>query len=155
MSESLQTYKRVSADLLQARIETVKTLREDETEYYEIVKDRTNGEHYLLYTYVHLVIADGHRETYYHLMPLASDDVLGLLFGEQEYRYPDSWTRPYLRNSAEDDGYVWFDPAYAEHYDAYEQTGRKLQDALREFKQNGSLDEEAVRRLLEKLDGLD
>ncbi|MBO9606276.1 MAG: hypothetical protein J7639_10010 [Paenibacillaceae bacterium] len=155
MNGSMKASKRVAAAALRERIETVRALQENEIDAYEIVKDRTNGEHYLLYYYVHLNIADGSKETYYHLMPIDNDDVLAIVLGEQPYEYPEHWHRPFLRNSAEDDGYVWFDPSAADVYDSFEQTGLKLQEALLEFKRNGSLDEEAVRKLLEKLDQTD
>ncbi|WP_409346512.1 hypothetical protein [Paenibacillus sp. MBLB4367] len=153
MNDSLTGQQRVSHETLAERLETVKPLEQNDLESYEIVKDRTTGEHYLLYHYIHIVVADGgHKETYYHLMPLETDDVLAVMFGDQGYKYPDQWSKPYLRNSSDNDSYVWFDPSYAEEYNQYENTGRKLQDMLRAFKEEGQFDESKVRELLRRMD---
>lgn len=153
MNQSLTEQQRVSHEVLANRLETVKPLQQNELEAYEIVKDTTTGEHYLLYSYIHIAIADGgHKETYYHFMPLESDDVLGMMFGEQAFAYPDNWKKPFLRNSAEDDSYVWYDPSFTAQYDQFEAVGHKLQDMLRAFKEKGEFDENQVRELLKRMD---
>jgi len=153
MNESLTGKQRVSHKLLSERLETVKPLEQNDIETYEIVKDRITGEHYLLYYYIHIAVAEGgHKETYYHLMPLETDDVLATIFGDQAFKYPEHWLKPYLRNSSDDDSYVWYDPSFVEDFDHYEQTGRKLQDMLRAFKEEGQFDENKVRELLRRMD---
>lgn len=153
--KSFKHAKLIPNHLLQERLETVKELKATPTETYEIVKDKQTGEHYLLYYYVHQLIADNdHEETYYHLMPLESDDVLAIIVENKGVSYPDYWTRPFLRNSSPDESYVWFDPTHQTEFDKNEEVGNKLKKMLAEFKQSGSKDEEAVRKLLDELDQL-
>jgi hypothetical protein len=155
MSESFKSMKRVSHDLLQQRLEKVKELVQTDLESYEIHKDTQTGEHYLLFYYEHLLIADNnHKETYYHLMPLETDDVLSLVLGEEPYDYPANWTRPFLRNSSENDSYVWFDPTHQTVYAENEEIAEKLKQKLLEFKQKGNIDEETIKNLLNDLDKL-
>ncbi|HEY0828867.1 MAG TPA: hypothetical protein VGE40_12285 [Bacilli bacterium] len=153
MVESFKHAKLVPHYLLQERLEMVKELNAAPTETYEIVKDKETGEHYLLYYYVHQLIADNdHKETYYHLMPLETDEVLAIIIENGEYSYPDYWTRPFLRNSSRDENYVWFDPAHQAEFEENEVIADKLKKMLAAFKQSGSRDEEAVRKLLDELD---
>lgn len=155
MNESFKSLKRVPHDLLQTRLEQVKILLKTDLEAYEIQKDKLNGEHYLLFYYEHLLIADNnHKETYYHLMPLETDDVLALVLGEQPYTYPDNWTQPFLRNSSDNDSYVWFDPSHQTVFDEHAEIGEKLKQKLLEFKQKGNIDEETIQQLFNDLDKL-
>jgi hypothetical protein len=156
MNESLQDTKRITAELLQERIKTVRTLKQDKLELYEIAKDEETGEHYLHYAYVHRNIAAigpgaGAEEEFHHLMPLESDDVLGYLFSEQPYSYPEHWHRAYLRNGPEGE-YVWFDPGYIEEHDENEALGHSIVEELMKYKQSGERSEETLRKLLESLD---
>lgn len=155
MIESFKITKRIPHHILQERMETIKELSRTNTASYDIVKDKETGEHYLLHYYEHLLIADNnHRETYYHLMPLESDNVLAIILEEQSYTYPDYWKNAYLRNSSDDNSYVWFDPAHQVEFEQNEEIGARLKQMLAAFKQNGALDEESVKKLLRDLDQL-
>ncbi len=155
MNESFKNAKLIPHYLLQERLETVKELKTAPTESYEIVRDKETGEHYLLYYYVHQLIADNdHKEMYFHLMPLESDDVLAIIVENEEYSYPDYWTRPFLRNSSRDESYVWFDPAHQAEFEENEVIADKLKKMLANFKLIGAKDEEAVRKLLDELDNI-
>ncbi|WP_426453943.1 hypothetical protein ACP26L_15960 [Paenibacillus sp. S-38] len=149
--------RQVSSQELQERLETVRTLQENELEMYEIAKDKLTGEHYLHYSYLHRNLAGapgagaGGEEVFHQLLPLDSDDVLGVLFSEQPYAYPQHWKRAFLRNGPEGH-YVWFDPAYAEEEAENEAYGLDLASRLAEFKRQGNVSEEAVKRFLEELD---
>lgn len=156
MSESWQDSKRVASASIADRLETVKPLKEDELELYEIAKDKATGEHYLHYAYLHRNLAaagpgSGQEEIFHHLMPLGSDDVLGILFSGAPYAYPEHWSKPFLRNGPEGD-YVWFDPTYADEEARHEAIGKEIEEQLRLFKQAGELSQEEVRKLLERLD---
>ncbi|MDB5055488.1 MAG: hypothetical protein JWM44_3538 [Bacilli bacterium] len=155
MSESLRKSTRVHHLILQERLEKVKELSQTDLEAYEIHKDKETGEHYLLYYYEHLNIADSnHRENYYHLMPLDTDEVLAIILGEEKYVYPEYWHHAYLRNSAEDESYAWFDPAHVLEFEKNEKIGADLKQMLTDFKQKGDLKEEAIKKLFEDLDKL-
>ncbi|PYI55865.1 hypothetical protein [Paenibacillus flagellatus] len=155
MNESWSAMKQVPQDTIQERLQSVKELSEDAdgTELYEVVKDTATGEHYLHYAYLHLNVADGTKESFHHLLPLGSDDVLGVLFGEQPYAYPDHWTRPYLRNGP-DGTYVWFDPS--ETIEGAAEENEKLAgdiaSLLGEWKKRGRHDPDSVKELLERID---
>jgi hypothetical protein len=156
MEMSFKQFKRIPSDWLQLRLETVKPLKDDGLELYEVAKDKLTGEHYLHYAYLHKQIAalgpeSTGEETFHHLLPLSSDDVLGIIFGEQLYLYPDAWTKAFLRNGPDGD-YVWFDPAYIDDEAENEEIGQQIKDQLLQFKQSGELSPEAVRKLLEELD---
>ena len=158
MDQSFVDMKRVSSQLLQDRLETVKPLRQDELEMYEVAKDKLTGEHYLHYAYLHKQVAlmgqgpgSNGEEVFHQLMSLESDDVLGIIFGEQLYTYPQHWSKPFLRNGPEGD-YVWFDPSYTEQEDQSEVIGANLKEQLLRFKQADNLSEDAVKKLLEDLD---
>ncbi|MCZ8521531.1 MULTISPECIES: hypothetical protein [Paenibacillus] len=149
--------RQVPGEELQARLETIRTLQDNGLEMYEIAKDSETGEHYLHYSYLHRNLAGapgagaGGEEVFHHLLPLGSDDVLGILFSKQPYTYPDHWTRAFLRNGPEGQ-YVWFDPAYAAAEAENEAFGQDLASRLAAFKQQGNVSEEAVRRFLEELE---
>jgi hypothetical protein len=149
---SFKEQKKIEIELLQQRIATVKELRQDELEMYEIAKDSETGEHYLHYSYLHRNLADtGTPEVYHQLLPLESDDVLGLIFGEQPYAYPDYWQKPFLRNGP-DGFFIWFDPDQDEERSKNEAYGVVLSEKLKNFKEAGSIDPESIRKLLEDLD---
>jgi hypothetical protein len=150
---SFKQDKKIANELLQQRIITVKELKQDELEMYEIAKDSETGDHYLHYSYLHRNLADtGTPEVYHQLLPLESDDVLGFIFGEQAFTYPDHWHKPFLRNGP-DGFFIWFDPDNDEERRQNEEYGVQLTEKLKKFKEAGSLDPESVRRLLEDLDG--
>lgn len=153
MSESFQAAAKVPAEWLAERLETVRELKRDDLELYEIAKDRETGEHYLHYAYVHRNLTDaaGAQESFHQLMPLSSDDVLGLLFENEPYAYPEHWRRAFLRNGPEG-FYVWFDPVPVEEEAEADAAGQALRDKLKRFKQAGAYDEESVRKLLKELD---
>lgn len=151
MTASWKDMRQVPQDALQVRIESVKTLQADENELYEIVKDRETGDHYLHYSYRHLHVADGTEETFHQLLPLDSDDVLSYVFGEQSYRYPDHWTRAFLRNGP-DGSYVWFDPSELQEEADKQRKAEEMVDIMRAFKSSGQVDEASVKRMLEEID---
>ncbi|MCI3922397.1 hypothetical protein MO973_19380 [Paenibacillus sp. TRM 82003] len=149
---SFRELQTVSGELLERRIVEVKPLASMKTEQYSVVKDEETGEHYLHYRYIHRDVAAGGAEAAYHqLMPLETDDVLGVMFGEQPYRYPDDWTRRYLRNGPDGD-YVWFDPSPALDDGEGEREAARIREALLKFKKEGSFDAADVAKLLRELD---
>ncbi|WP_442604085.1 hypothetical protein [Paenibacillus sp. KN14-4R] len=149
---SFQDEVKIDASQLEERVQIVKELLDVNHEYYSVVKDSFTGEHYLHYAYMHLnVVEAGSEEQFHHLMPINEEDVMGLLFGEQPYSYPKYWTRSFLRNGPSG-YYVWFDPTFEAEQDKNEQIGEGIITKLREFKQSGSMNEDAVRRLLDELD---
>lgn len=151
MSASWKEQQQVAEAELQERIESIKPIHEDENEQYEIVKDRETGDHYLHYSYRHLHIADGSEETFHQLLPLESDDVLGIIFGQQAYQYPAHWTRAFMRNGP-DDSYVWFDPTDLQDDADQQRRANEMVDIMRTFKSNGQVDEASVKRMLEEID---
>ncbi|GAB2671142.1 hypothetical protein ACFQWB_13695 [Paenibacillus thermoaerophilus] len=151
MAESLNGWNKIHQDVLQERIVPIRTIEESETESYEIVKDKETGEHYLRYYYMHLNIADGSREHYNQLLPLDSDDVIGIMFGEQPYRYPEHWRKKFLRNGPEG-YYVWFDPGEDPDRTEDEAYGRWLAERLSSFKRDGRFDPESVQKLLDEIE---
>ncbi|WP_258313464.1 hypothetical protein [Paenibacillus sp. tmac-D7] len=153
---SWKEWRLVPSSSIQERLETVRTLQESELELYEISKDKVSAEHYLHYAYLHRNVAaigtpGAQDEVFHQLLPLDSDDVLGLLFEEQPYTYPEHWQKPFLRNGPEGD-YVWFDPSYAAQEAEFESIGRSIAEQLARFKEQGDLSEEAVRRFLSGVD---
>ncbi|MEF3301604.1 hypothetical protein [Paenibacillus sp. GYB003] len=155
MSDSWTAMRKVPQSSLQERLETVKHLAGDDaqTELYEIVKDTRTGDHYLHYAYLHLTVADGSTESFHQLLPLESDDVLAILFGEQPYAYPDHWRRPFLRNGP-DGTYVWFDPEENLHGadDEHERLAGEIAGMLGAWKQAGQYDSESAKALLERIE---
>ncbi|RNB58431.1 hypothetical protein EDM57_06815 [Brevibacillus gelatini] len=105
-------------------IETVKELESSDFETYSIVKHTETGEHYLRYFLSHINLSEGgRRDDYDHFLPLDSDDVLALMFGEQPYHFPDNWRSPYLR-SGNDNRLIPFDPS--ENYDLEKEAAAEL-----------------------------
>ncbi len=154
MVESFQDMKLVSGELLQERLESVKDLQEEAHEAYDIMKDTLTGEHYLHYAYRHVDVAQGGVEEMYHyLLPIESDDVLAMMFGEQPYHYPDHWQRRFLRNGPEGD-YVWFDPREAAGTAEDETIGQAMREKLLQLKQQQDVNEDAVRQMLNEVDDL-
>jgi hypothetical protein len=154
---SFTKMKQVPDSELDERLEEVKVLTvPDRThEHYRIVKDRETGEHYLHYACMHIDIAGtGEEEWLHHLLPLESDDVLALVFGEQSFTYPEHWHKPFLRSSSEG-FYVWFDPGEPDEIARYAKLGKDIASILAEFKQKGQFDEQSIRRMMERLDRLD
>lgn len=116
-------------------LETIKELEHSEFETYAIVQNRETGDHYLHYFLSHINLFEGgRRDDYDHFLPLDSDDVLGLMFGGQPYRFPDHWRRPYLR-SGNDNRLIPFDPS--ENYGLDEDAAAELAmlQQLEQFKQ--------------------
>ncbi|WP_127584488.1 hypothetical protein [Paenibacillus koleovorans] len=151
MAQSWKQEKHVSQDTLQERIEMIKALNGSENELYEIVKDRETGDHYLHYSYRHLHVGDGNEEFFHQLLPLDSDDVLAVMFGEQLYTYPEHWSKPFLRNGP-DGTYVWFDPGELEPEAEQERRAEEAFGMLKAFKSKGRSDEQSVRELLERIE---
>lgn len=150
---SLQQLRFVSQEELARRLETVKTLSEDELELYRVVKDPETGEHYLHFASFHIHVAGGGaEEEYHHLMPLDHDDVIALALGAPLFSYPDQWQKAYLRNGP-DGGFVWYDPNGAADEEAEAaKTEKFLREQLLAFRASGAYGEEEVRRLLETID---
>ncbi|EST56285.1 hypothetical protein T458_02915 [Brevibacillus panacihumi W25] len=116
-------------------LETVKVLEQSEFETYSIVKHTETQQHYLRYFLVHIKwMEGGQRDEYDHFLPIDSDDVLGYLFGEQPFHFPDNWRRPYLR-SGNDNRLIPFDPT--ENYGLEEEAKAELamRAELENFKQ--------------------
>jgi len=152
MGESFSGMDKVSGDLLQQRMKTVKELHADEFESYDIMKDEETGEHYLHYAYLHRDVAAGGAEEQYHqLLPIDSDDVLGILFSDQGYRYPEHWKKAFLRNGPSG-AYVWYDPGDEDELRQSEQIGLDIAEKLKQLRASGNFDEEAVKRWLKNLE---
>ncbi|MDF2721339.1 MAG: hypothetical protein K0Q59_1014 [Paenibacillus sp.] len=155
MIVSWKETKRVSGQSLQERLQTVRELSTDEqgTYLYEVAKDEATGEHYLHYAYLHIDVAGSTEQSYHQLLPLESDDVLGIMFGETPYTYPEHWHRPFLRNGP-DDMYVWFDPSDNEigASDEQERLAGEIAGILGEWKHGGRLDAASVKELLDAID---
>lgn len=111
-------------DAFISALETIKELEHSEFETYSIVKHCETQQHYLRYFLVHInLVEGGRRNEHDHYLPVDSDDVLGLLFGEQSYHFPDNWRKPYLR-SGNDNRLIPFDPS--ENYDLEEEARAEL-----------------------------
>lgn len=140
--------------MLQERLITVKELTAPEYESYEIAKDQLTGEHYLHYAYMHRdVAAGGAEEQFHYLLPIESDDVLGILFGDQSYTYPDHWNRAFLRNGP-NGFYVWFDPAEVMEENEVNPQLPHLIEKLKQLKASKQTDPETIRKLLQEFDNL-
>lgn len=152
---SFVNMKLVPEEMLAARMETVKTLSEDENESYMIGKDTETGEHYLHYAVRHLnVAAGGTEEVYHHLMPLGHDDVIAFAIGGPDYSYPGAWSRPYLRNGP-NGGYVWYDPdGAAGEAVAYAAVAKRMRAKLEQFHRQGKGGEDEVKKLMEEIEKL-
>lgn len=137
------------------QLETVKDLSSTDFETYSIVKEKESGQHYLRYAFTHIHFAEGGRkEVYEHFLPLSLDDVLGLLFGDQPYTFPDHWLSPYYR-SGNDDRLFWFDPSDNHHLEDDARTEREILARLQSFKQawqEADDPEELTRKVLGEID---
>ncbi|KRF10847.1 hypothetical protein [Paenibacillus sp. Soil787] len=152
METSLLQQQKISAETIASRIISVKELVQTELDMYEVSKDVETGEHYLHYAYMHRDFTNtGEPESFHYLLPIDSDDVLGLIFGEQGYAYPEHWQKSFLRNGPEG-FYIWFDPSHEAQQTEDDAIAQDLLNKLRVFRENGNVDPEAVRKLLEELD---
>lgn len=135
-----------------ASLETVKELEQSDFETYSIVKNTETGDHYLRYFLSHINLSEGgRRDDYDHFLPIGSDDVLGFIFGEQNYRFPDHWRSPYLR-SGNDNRLIPFDPT--ENYDLDEDAAAAelaMLEKLEQFKAQWMNSEELSAEEKEKL----
>jgi len=125
-------------DAFISALETVKILEQNDFETYSVVKHRETNQHYLRYFFSHLnLMAGGRWDEYEHFLPLQTDDVLGFIFGEMPYRFPENWRSPYLR-SGNDNRLIPFDPS--ENYDLEEeaQAERAMLAELEQFKKRMS-----------------
>lgn len=154
MDSSLKNMKLIPDEVLAERIELVQKLEEKQAEGYEIVKDKVTGEHFLHYYYMQLNLGGaGEEEMYYQLMPIDHDEVLRLIFEKTNYHYPDHWQASFLRNGP-DGQYIWFSPEYALEYDESVKLGKDIVEKLKQFKQKGVNDEQAIKKLWEEIDEL-
>ncbi|MCY9664274.1 hypothetical protein M5X11_04680 [Paenibacillus alginolyticus] len=152
METSLLQQQKISAETIAMRIISVKELLQTELDMYEVSKDVETGEHYLHYAYMHRDFTNtGEPESFHYLLPIDSDDVLGLIFGEQGYAYPEHWQKSFLRNGPEG-FYIWFDPSHEVQQTEDDEIAQDLLNKLRTFREKGNVDPEAVRKLLEELD---
>ncbi|WP_126427676.1 hypothetical protein [Brevibacillus marinus] len=118
-----------------ASLEVVKTLKETDFERYQIVKERGTERHYLMYAFFPINFSEsGRRDEYHFFLPLATDDVLAIVLGEQPYEYPQHWKRLYYRTGT-DQRILPFDPSEHVAEDADEREGREIIDALLQYKQ--------------------
>jgi flagellar biosynthesis/type III secretory pathway chaperone len=140
-----------------SRLETLKELEQTDFETYSLVKDRESGQHYLRYSFTHINLSEGgRRDEYHHFLPLQSDDVLGLMFGEQPYRFPDHWKTTYLR-SGTDDRIMPFDPSENHDLEEAAKTEQAMLAKLLQYKQEWMETddkERLTRQLFSELDEL-
>ncbi|WP_286885731.1 hypothetical protein [Aneurinibacillus sp. UBA3580] len=154
MNTSLKEMRIISHEELEKRIEEVQLLQEKERERYALVKDTSTGEHYVRYTQHHLNLMEGGiEEVFDHLLPLDTDDVLAVVFGEQDYTYPAQWTKTYLRGS-NSDPYIWFDPSDLPGDLDDDAAGREISEMLDAFKQEKKFDDESIQRLFKQIDDM-
>jgi len=152
--ESFRKAKRIPAERIRERIETVRILRRTDRDLYEIVKDAATGEHYLHYSFRLPDPGGGDgEERFSHFLPLESDDVLAIVMDSRPYEYPDHWNRPYLRGGP-DGSCLWYDPGQLSAYEEDERIGQEIVRQLREFKKKGRFDESSLRAFLGDLDRL-
>ncbi|OAJ76120.1 hypothetical protein AYJ08_20190 [Brevibacillus sp. SKDU10] len=113
----------------------VKVLEETDFEIYTVVKHHESEQHYLHYQTCHLdLMAGGNHETYEFYLPLSTDQVVGLLFGEEAYHYPECWRTAYWR-TGKDDRLLAFDPTENFLNEEEARAERALLDSLRQYKQ--------------------
>lgn len=140
-----------------SHLETIKVLETNDFETYSVVKDRETGQHYLHYSFMHIKLSEGgRRDDYEHFMPLSSDDVLGFLFGELPYRFPDHWKSTYYR-SGTDDRLMPFDPSENHGLEKEAETELALLERLEEYKRQWEKapdKEELTKNLFHHLDKL-
>jgi hypothetical protein len=138
-------------------LDTVKELETTDFETYSVVKDRQSGQHYLSYVFRHINLSEGgRRDEYEHYLPLSSDDVLGILFGDQPYRFPEHWRTPYLR-SGNDDRLMPFDPSENHELADDAETEAMVLAKLRAYKeawQQTDDPESLTRKLIGEIDRL-
>lgn len=147
--QSLTSMKKIEDELLNERMSEIKVLEEGETESYSIMKDDKTGEHYLHYAYFHWDVGgSGEKEIYHQLMPLEENQVVTLAQGEGNYRYPEAWDSPFLRNGPTG-SYVWFDPNYGVEQED-EAFARMMVERLQELKKKGA-DLEQIDQFFEEM----
>jgi hypothetical protein len=153
--DSLRRLKQVAADLVQERLVIVKELENDKLTGYSIMKDHVTGEHYLHYAYLHHSFnsREPAEESFHYLLPIESDDVLGMMFGEQGFTYPEHWQHAFLRNGPLGT-YVWYDPTgEIEEAESFAMA-QQIQERLLRFKQESYGSPEEVGRLMEEFERL-
>jgi len=137
------------------QMETVKHIDSTDFETYTIVKDKESGQHYLHYSFTHIHLSEGgKKDSYEYFLPLSSDDVLGIIFSEQPYTFPDHWLAPYYR-SGSDDRMMWFDPRENHQLEDDAKTEQEILAKLQSFKQaweESDNPEELTRKLLGEID---
>lgn len=152
MSTSFHAQTLVTEEELQSRLNGIHVLKEDKHELYEIQKDVWTGEHYLHYAYKHINLKEeGNEEICHQLLPLENDEVLGLMFGNDPYAYPEAWIRSFLRNGPTGH-YVWFDPEAEKEYGDDGQRELDIAETIKRYKQKGEVDEQSAKRLLAEID---
>ncbi len=152
--QSFRSLKLVHQDLLENRIEVIKSLRETDLESYHIVKDTITGEHYIHFVYMHIdVKSSGEIELFHQFLPIENDDVLGLLFNNEPYEYPEHWHHSFLRGGP-DEGYIWFDPSMKNDYEEMEAIAQEMAQRIKSFKERGAFDQDSVKKLLDDVDRL-
>jgi len=140
----------ISKEAFMSRISRIKLLSEKEFDTYSIVKDEESGQHYLHYSFVHYNLSEGGRkDTYDYFLPLDSDDVIGFLFGEQPFEYPENWKSTYLR-SGSDDRLMYFDPTENFGLEKEAEEEQAILEALLRYKAewNNTEDKEALTKKL-------
>lgn len=138
------------------KLDKIKELQASESETYTIAKDRESGQHYLWYSLFHMNLSEGRNDHFEHFLPLDSDDVLGLMFGEQPFRFPADWKAPYLRTGT-DDRLMWFDPTENFNLEQAAEEEHALLDRLLAYKrqfEHANDKDELTRKLFNDLDDL-
>lgn len=154
MDASLKNLQIVLHGELEKRLEEVRHLRKEEYEHYALWKDTVTGEHYVRYVQHHLNLMEGGiEEVFDHLLPVDTDDVLAIVLDEQDYTYPERWTKTYLRGS-DKDAYVWFDPSGLSEDLNDDTKGKEISEMLDVFKQEKKFDDESIRKLLSQIDDM-
>ncbi|MBN6186846.1 hypothetical protein JQN58_07540 [Aneurinibacillus sp. BA2021] len=152
MSTSLKDKQLIQREEIASRLEDVKELHKGEYETYTLVKDKTTGEHYVRFVQRHLNLMEGGvEEMFDHLLPVDTDEVLAVIFGEQEYTYPEQWSVKYLRGS-DQDPYVWFDPSALPDEQDDDAKGKELSEMLDAFRKDKKFDDDSIRKLFKDID---
>lgn len=144
--KELQAYSSRSA--LLGSIEVVKELGHTDFETYQIVKEKHSGQHFLHYSFFHIKFSEGGiREDYDYFLPLAEDDVLAFVLGEQPYQFPEHWTKTYLR-SGNDDRLFPFDPGNTNDLEREKEEELGILEALTRYKSmfDNAADKDALTR---------
>ncbi|MBP1932710.1 hypothetical protein [Ammoniphilus resinae] len=154
MDQSFKSMKSVSPSELKERVETIKDVSQNDTEAYEVIRDRVTGEQYLHYAYLHInFTSEGEKEVFHHLLPLENDQVLDIIINGELYNYPENWQTPYLRSGPEG-SLVWFDPTDLKEDQEEEKTALEIQKKLEEYKAKGNLDDDSLKKMLEEIENL-